>query len=115
MMSRVLVIQRTDNLKARVLAYVTTIPWIKRFVHENELQLTHVSRASVVEVVTLDANWSIKMEDPVAHSFVTPPNAFVVWRTGKILWVNCAFESNHGWVASQTLRMCRARRDDDQN
>jgi hypothetical protein len=35
MMSGVLVIQRADHLKVRVLPHVTTIPGIKRFVHEN--------------------------------------------------------------------------------
>jgi hypothetical protein len=115
MMTGLLVKQRTDNLKARVPAHGSTIPGIKRFVHENELQLTHVGDASMVEVVTLNANWFVKTQDPIAHSFVTSANAFEVWRAGKILCVNCAFERNHGWAASQTLRMCRARRDEDQS
>ena len=56
MMTGLLVKQRANDLKVRVLAHVTAVPGIKRSVHKNELQLTYVGNASIVEVITLDAD-----------------------------------------------------------
>jgi hypothetical protein len=104
-----LVEQRTRNLKPSPPAYESTISFIERTVHENELQVADVGDPRIVEVVTFDTNRFVKTEDPIAHPFVARADALIVWRAGKILRVDDAFKGNHVRYALQTLRTCITR------
>lgn len=77
--------QRTRNPKPSVPTHESTIPFVERTVHENELQVADVGDARIVEVVAFDTNRFYKTQDPIAHPVVARADALIVWRAGKIL------------------------------